>query len=292
MWWVGGSAGRVRVQMWLPDRPWSSGVIWLPRYNEPDTVYYEQPRGIMTVYAGLSDKCVDYCSDLWFWDTLTGYWYQEGGNSSFYGPFKRWQHVGYNYNNQLLVFGGHRLGTFLNDVWLLDVRTFIRFTTPHADSTIAFACVSLFTRCSLCASVPARDGAEMVNQQRRWCGHRCSRSTHRKLVFRSAELAPVRPPVFDFNCAFVLNQCSFQFHSLSPNGWSGLPVSLCACVRFLDFTGCSNSYVSFTFLASSDPIFASPSFLLDFHHNKHSPSPTAIAMSASLICVTNSLFTT
>lgn len=114
------------------------------RYNYGSVMFDD---GCLYVYGGFSERCQDYCDDLWFFDiymkswrqvyatnTLT-YFYNDtyqgqtifynstqipvsNSSSKFAGPSKRWRHsmvsgsaytIGGNAYQKMAIFGGHRL---------------------------------------------------------------------------------------------------------------------------------------------------------------------------------------
>lgn len=89
------------------------------RYNH-GSVYFED--GTMYVYGGFSQRCADYCDDIWMFDIYLKSWrqvYAAGGLSKldgfvkegeiWGGPGKRWRHSMINVGNIMVVFGGHRI---------------------------------------------------------------------------------------------------------------------------------------------------------------------------------------
>ncbi len=90
------------------------------RYNH-GSVYFKD--GTFYVYGGYSQRCADYCDDVWMFDIYIKSWREvhPAGTLSQLDPFvpkgeiwggpgKRWRMSMVNrYDDQFVVFGGHRL---------------------------------------------------------------------------------------------------------------------------------------------------------------------------------------
>ncbi len=124
----------------------ANSEVWIPPLYEQGAVILD-PTGTVTptnpwddhilyVYGGYSQFCVDYCADIWEYRFLeptpnqagiykVGAWFKNYGvnesDSSARNPGKRWLHSTLSWNGTLLIFGGHRSGQLLNDVWQMTV---------------------------------------------------------------------------------------------------------------------------------------------------------------------------
>ncbi len=94
------------------------------RYNH-GAVFFED--GLMYIYGGISQRCGDYCDDMWVFDIymkawrniyttgklshLPGFYTDDtlGSKGYFGGPGKRWKPGMVCVNDTLVIFGGHRL---------------------------------------------------------------------------------------------------------------------------------------------------------------------------------------
>lgn len=103
------------------------------RYEHGAVAYND---GAMYVYGGFSQRCADFCDDMWFFDIFLKGWrqvYSAGRLSRFYdvnldgtyslipgvpidgstvpnaGPGKRWKHSMAGDGTRMAIFGGHRL---------------------------------------------------------------------------------------------------------------------------------------------------------------------------------------
>lgn len=76
----------------------------------------------MYVYGGFSQRCADYCDDMWMFDIYIRSWRQVYAAETLSkldgfvkrgeiwgGPGKRWRHSMVNVDNVMVIFGGHRL---------------------------------------------------------------------------------------------------------------------------------------------------------------------------------------
>jgi hypothetical protein len=80
------------------------------------------PDGTMYIYGGYSQRCADFCDDVWMFDIYVKSWrqvYAPGELSklkpfmsekdSWGGPGNRWRHTMVQHNDKMFIFGGHRI---------------------------------------------------------------------------------------------------------------------------------------------------------------------------------------
>ena len=94
------------------------------RYGHGATLLYNSQK--MIIYGGYSQECNDYCQDLWTFDIENNQWSKViiPKTNNDYAPEKRWKFSFHSTRNEntLLLFGGHRMGKYLNDLWTLSLN--------------------------------------------------------------------------------------------------------------------------------------------------------------------------
>ena len=66
----------------------------------------------MFIYGGFSQRCEDFCSDIWSFDLRDNTWLEIYENDYFHytaAPGKRWRFSIVGYDAMMIIFGGHRL---------------------------------------------------------------------------------------------------------------------------------------------------------------------------------------
>ncbi len=133
------------------------------RYNH-GTAYFDD--GLIYIYGGISQRCADYCDDMWAFDIYVKNWRQVYGEGELTqldgfmdsygkgGPGKRWKMGMQATGDTMVIFGGHRLwhgyssvnseandwsdysefqyGGYLNDFWIYTKE--LDFTTIAGDA--------------------------------------------------------------------------------------------------------------------------------------------------------------
>eukprot|EP00605_Chrysophyceae_sp_TOSAG23-4_P000108 GSChrysophyteH1.ASY1.ANO1.118.1 assembled CDS len=76
------------------------------RYGHASAMFDD---GTFYVYGGFSQRCADYCDDLWLFDIYLKGWHEVPRDTSTAvnaGPSRRWRHA---FSQPMALFGGHRL---------------------------------------------------------------------------------------------------------------------------------------------------------------------------------------
>eukprot|EP00474_Spongospora_subterranea_P010924 CRZ11382.1 hypothetical protein [Spongospora subterranea] len=112
----------IKAQFWS-EIPKPNGSIWPGARVRPAMSIYGQR---LIMFGGYSQLCADYCNDVWEFRMTAGFSPDGNGGLVFRpqgwtqlvdGPGKRWRTTAKQYNNLMIIYGGHRIHESLSEVW-------------------------------------------------------------------------------------------------------------------------------------------------------------------------------